>query len=184
METQNNQLPMNTENDYTLERKGESTKQFMKNNYVMIVAIAAILLLTIVFIILFMHVKSSTPVNTTSSSKQTITPSESPAVTQAPTDSPQVAEIKSQINSQIKKVIAPNVSFEYTFVKTYGASWATANIYNPTVGGGLVIVKKVNGTWTVVLGPGSAFSSQQLSTISAPQALVNDLQSTQESPTP
>jgi hypothetical protein len=121
--------------------------------------------------------KSSNPTKNTSqkvfqspSSVINISPSSSTISIMTPNPT-QAAVIENQTQPQI----TPYVTVPYTVsnITQYGDNWATMNITNPDIGGGAVIVQKVNGTWKVVLGPGSSFSPDQLQPLGAPQALIN-----------
>lgn len=192
MDNQNNNLNSNPEIEQTPVQTTQSysnfgKQPFMKNKYLLLVISFAALLLIVVFSITFMNINSSYIVKPGPSTNQTSGRVTSPStsatisstISQEPTDSPQIAVLKEQVKPQIEKVIEPGLNFNFTAIKMYGDSWATANIYNPNIGGALVILQKNNGSWIIVLGPGSSFPQQQLSNINAPQAMINDINSNQ-----
>jgi hypothetical protein len=192
MDTQNNQSSINPEVESSSEQRIPTDQRpvaqpFMKNHYMVLVISAAVLLIIVILSIMFMNAKNPNNANPASnpptSSGQAVSPSVpasvSPAISQTPTDSPQITEIKTQINQQITKLVAPGLNFTITSVKVYGGSWATADINSSSAGGSTVIAEKKNGAWTVVLGPGSFFPQQDLNNLNAPQALVNSIESTQ-----
>ncbi|HVA96116.1 MAG TPA: hypothetical protein VND99_00525 [Candidatus Acidoferrales bacterium] len=166
--------------------------EYIKNNKYNAYFIGAITILLILIISMITIIASSN-----SSKKTSTVPSISPAqgISQYPsTDfvSPSISQISPSdssipittpnpteaavIENQTKQQIAPNVAVPYTVsgITKYGDNWANMSITNQDVGSAGVIVKKVNGEWKVVMGPGSFFSADQLQSIGAPQALINN----------
>lgn len=151
-----------------------------KYNVYFIVAIAVLISMIVAMItITFTHSNTKysanpsptqIPLPTTSSLSNSPSP-ETPSIT---TPDPTQAAI---IGDQTAPQISPNVAVPYTIqnIKIFSDNWATMQINNPTVGNGLVIVKKINGSWKVEAGPGSYFPMQQLQSIGAPQTLINSM---------
>jgi len=108
-------------------------------------------------------------------SNSAISPSISPSLSaiSITTPNPTLAAV---IDNQTQPQITPNVAAPYTVSKIneYGSDWALMKITNPDIGSGYVIIKKVNGTWTVMLGPGTSFDQQDIQNIGAPQEILND----------
>jgi hypothetical protein len=170
--------------------------EYIKNNKYNVYSIGAIAILFIIIISMITIIlsgnlakkKSSTP---SQNSTQSNSNSPSSIVSNSPSFPPlsiitpeptEAALIENQTQPQISpKVVAPYTVSEIT---KYGDNWATMNITNPDVGGGAVIVQKVNGTWTVVLGPGSFFSADSLQSIGAPQQLINSFTTSSPSTAP
>lgn len=163
--------------------QGMLKQPFMKNNSLVLVIVFTVVLLIVVLAIIFMNANAPKPVKATPSNYNTTntttgisnTPSTpvSNTVSLIPSGSPQAQVIEQQVKPQIEKVISPGTSFEFTAIKQYSDTWATANIFNPNVGGGLAILQKVNGSWTVAYGPTSYFTEQQLSSLNIPQQMEN-----------
>jgi len=150
-----------------------------KNNVYVIAAIMVIILLTtglIALIAINSNKNSSGPTPTPSQAAFQISPStNNPAPTlDGPIITPEPTET-AIIENQTQPQITPNVAAPYTVsnITKYGNTWATMNITNPNVGSGAVIVKKVNNVWTVVMGPGSFFSRDDLQSLGAPQELID-----------
>jgi len=165
--------------------QGMLNQPFMKNNSLVLVIVFTVVLLIVIVSIIFMNANApkpikSSPVNQTTTNTTTgvsNAPS-SPAstiISPIPSGSPQAQIIEQQVRPQIEKAISPGPSFEFTAIKLYSDTWATANIFNPNVGGGLVILQKVNGSWSVALGPTSFFTAQQLNSLNVPQQMKNDI---------
>lgn len=149
------------------------------NRYnVAIAAAIAVLLLMIILLFIILansqknkkpNVPTPTPSRTGSTLPSPI--SNTPTIVITTPDPTQAAIIENQTAPQI----TPHVAVQYTVsdITQYGDNWGIMTITNPSVGNGVVIVKKVNNQWQVVLGPGSFFPEQQLQTIGAPQALID-----------
>ena len=169
----------------------EDTQQRQLNNYLTwiknnkysvysIIGIAILFFLIIAMFIFTLNVtkKNSSPISKTtpqvnvSSVPSAVSTSPSVSIITIITPEPTQAAI---IETQTQPQITPNVAVPYTVsdITQYGDNWATMNITNPGVGSAKVIIQKVNGTWKVVLGPGSFFSPNQLQSSGAPEELIN-----------
>lgn len=150
--------------------------EYIKNNkynVYFIVALAILISLIIAMIAITVNTtKKGTSSVTNPTPQAIVSPIPSLVIITTP-DPTQTAEIENQTNPQI----TPNVAASYTVstITKYGNNWAYMIITNPDVGNGAVIVKKVNGRWKVVLGPGSYFTPDQLNSIGAPQQLIDSL---------
>ena len=153
---------------------------FIKNNkynVYFISAIAAIVfLIIIVGSLMFNYSSKKNQPNNISTvsqipSQNTVSQTISPTVIVMTPNPTQAAVIENQTQEQI----APQVSVPYTVsnIINYGDNWAIIGITNPSAGGAVAIAKKVDGSWKIVLGPGSFFSTQQLQSLGAPQELIN-----------
>ncbi|MGI8420167.1 MAG: hypothetical protein ACR2LN_06030 [Candidatus Levyibacteriota bacterium] len=147
-----------------------------------------LLLLCIIAGIGFLNTKSK-HVPTTITTQPTSTPKTKSQPTTPPQATPEVpsqslspqeqqqeqTDIKSQTQSQLDQKI--NIPYTIAKVKAYGQNWGIVEITNPSTDPANIIVKKVNGTWQVVLGPGTHFDEQQLQSVGAPPSLINDANS-------
>ncbi len=81
------------------------------------------------------------------------------------------------IQNQVAPQITPNVGVSYTVpsITLYGNDWAVMVIANPNTDNARVILKKENGAWKAIMGPGTAFSPEDLQSIGAPQQLIENL---------
>jgi len=166
-----------------------------KYNAYFIGAIAILLILIISMIILIVLTNSTKKTSNTSTSPTPTQSAIDQGLPQAPSTfyiSPSISQISPSVSNiiittpnptqaaamenQTQPQITPNVAAPYTVsaIKQYGNDWAIMKITNPTVGSANVIVKKVNGTWTVMLGPGTQFDQQDINNIGAPQQILND----------
>jgi hypothetical protein len=84
---------------------------------------------------------------------------------------------KTAIVEQIKPDLKKQVAVDYTVPKAkgYGDNWAILQIVNPSTDPALVVVEKVNGVWTIKLGPGTYFDDESLQASGAPQNLINEI---------
>jgi hypothetical protein len=159
--------------------------EYIKNNkynVYFIVAIAILLVLIISMIAITVNstkkgssiTQAPTPTQASISSSPSSN-SISPSISNITITTPNPTEA-AVIDNQTQPQITPNVGAPYTVsaIKQYGENWALMKITNPDVGAGYVIVKKVNGVWKVMLGPGTSFSQQELQNIGAPSEILND----------
>jgi hypothetical protein len=157
-----------------------------KYNVYFTVAIALLLFMIIGMIALVAgrSTKPSTQVTNTQPTAAVSNTVSSPAVSQSPSPETILAitpepTIASQIETQTQPQISPNVAVPYTVAKInqYGSDWAIMEITNPDTDPANVVVKKENGSWKVLLGPGTHFDDADLQQIGAPQELINDANS-------
>lgn len=147
-----------------------------KYNVYFVVAIVFIIILIISMLVLIIN--PSTNKNISSSpqggNSPPITPSSKIITPTIIITTPNPTEA-AMIGSQTQPQITPNVAVPYTVseITKYGDNWATMTITNPDVGNGIVILRKVNGDWKVIMGPGSYFSPDKLQSIGAPEQLIN-----------
>ncbi|HSX08824.1 MAG TPA: hypothetical protein VLF93_01600 [Candidatus Saccharimonadales bacterium] len=153
--------------------------EFFKNNkrnLYIIGAICLIFILSFGMIFLTINLKSSSPTNTTSSNNQTSNPTISTSISpsqisvQITTPNPTEA---ATIQNQVQPQVTPAVAYTYSEFKKFGDNWATVVVTNPDITGGGIIMKKVNGTWKIIEGPGSFFPPDLLQSIGAPQQLID-----------
>lgn len=153
---------------------------FIKNNRYNLSIGAAIFVLLLMIFLLFTILSNSqknknvnipTPTIAQAGSELPSPAENTPTIMITTPDPTQAAIIENQTAPQI----TPNVAVPYTVsnITQYGDSWGIMTINNPSVGNGVVIVKKVNDQWQVVLGPGTFFPQDQLQSIGAPQELIN-----------
>ena len=64
-----------------------------------------------------------------------------------------------------------------------GTNWATADLNNPNVQAGAIIMEKVNGVWKVIAGPGTFFPPDYVQSLGIPQSVIDSLQ-VSNSPSP
>lgn len=168
----------------------QSFQTLLKSKYMMAILAAIVLLMAIIFSIVFMNANStsnSTTAPSPTSSGQTTSPSNSvsnPVTSRTPsignivvtTPEPTQAAL---IENQTQPQISPNIAVPYTVAKInqYGSDWAIMEITNPDTDPANVVVKKENGIWKVILGPGTHFDIQDLQKVGAPQELINDANS-------
>jgi hypothetical protein len=170
---------------------------YLKNNkYNLYFVIALFILFSMIIAMIALTINhkntssSNTPVNANPTQADSqLSPSSSyvaptingPIITPDPT---QEAVIENQTQPQI----TPAVPFTYTHVVEFGNNWATAALKNPDIIGGPIIMKKINGSWKIVAGPGTYFPAQLLQSIGAPQELIDSFNpssvSVSPSPTP
>jgi hypothetical protein len=84
--------------------------------------------------------------------------------------------IKTEAKPQIDKLVT--VPYDIPKVKMYNEEWAIVEISNPSSDPANVVVKKENGVWKVMLGPGTYFDTDQLTAIGAPQSLIDEVNAT------
>ena len=151
--------------------------------FVAAIIVLLVLIVSIVTIIAMSYSTKKAPIAPTNTPTQeaspvpllspttSVLPSTSSAYITTP-DPSQAAAMENQVQPQI----SANVGAPYTVsaIKQYGENWAIMKITNPDVGSANVIVKRVNGTWTVMLGPGTHFDQQDLQNIGAPSEILND----------
>lgn len=154
---------------------------FIKNKMAIVFLV---IVLIIVLVIVAFNVKRpaentntialETPIPTTNQ-----IPSNSAASHSEISTSPATTQIDPVMQQQIKPQIDQRVSVPYAIAaeKTYTDTWAMVQISNPTTDPANIILKKINGQWTVVLGPGTHFSQDELTGIGAPQSLINEANS-------
>jgi hypothetical protein len=94
-------------------------------------------------------------------------------------DPTQAAVIETQTQPQITP---GGVPFTYTDINIIDNNWATANISNQSVGGGAIILQKVNGSWKVIAGPGTLFPPDYLQSLGVPQDVIDSFNTTSPSP--
>ncbi len=189
MENQNEQTNINQNVGNSPVQKSFSNQTFnslLKSKYMLAVLAAMILLGAIIFSIVFMNAQSATTATNTptpTTSVQTNTPSNAvsnPETSQSPSSgtiliiTPEPTQ-RALIENQTQPQISPNVAVPYTVTKInqYGSNWAIMEITSPDTDPANVVVKKENGTWNVVLGPGTHFDSQDLENSGAPQELID-----------
>lgn len=89
--------------------------------------------------------------------------------TPTPNESKEATEIKTQAKPQIDKYAA--TAYDISRVKIYQNIWALIQISNPNSDPANALLKKENGSWKLILGPGTYFSPEQLEAIGAPQEI-------------
>lgn len=171
-----------------LKQKIKSIIEYIKTNRYSVYFLGAIALLIILIIALITAIFGVNK-NKTSTSKLSPAPSSQevsvspggngsgsgqnvPILTPNPT---QTTTIENQTQAQILQKSA--VPYTVSNITLYGDNWGVMNITNPDVGGAGVIIKKVDGNWTVVMGPGSLFPTEMLQSIGAPQTMIDTLTS-------
>lgn len=100
----------------------------------------------------------------------TASPSQSAEAVITP-DQAQSIIIKDQTQPQIASLVS--VPYIIASINQYGNNWGTMTLVNPNANIGAVIIKKENGKWKVIEGPGTFFPKQILESIGAPQSLIN-----------
>jgi len=95
------------------------------------------------------------------------------APTPTPNNSKVAEEIKIQIKPQLDQLI--QVDYEISRVKVYEEIWALIQVTNPTTDPANLLLKKENGTWKVLLGPGTHFDDEELNKLGAPAEIKNDI---------
>lgn len=154
-----------------------SINYFKQNKQTVFFVGGAIVLLLIIFSLVM--ISSKNKVNTTAVPKVTPSVTNEPSQkTALPTPSqnsisPQKRQaIVSQTKPQLDKVIT--IDYTIPTIRAYGDTWAIMVVNNPTTDPANVVVEKINGTWRVMLGPGTHFDEQSLRAIGAPQSLIDE----------
>lgn len=145
-------------------------------------------------IIIFMIIAMIAFVNRQADNKKTTRRSNS-QITKAAYQTPSVTSTSSSIGmttpepteattieNETQPQITPLVAVSYTVssIVKFGDTWGIMRITNSTVGGAAVIIKKENGVWKVIAGPGSVFPTDQLQSLGAPQELINSINNNQQ----
>ncbi len=152
---------------------------FLKNKIAMI-----ILVIILILILIIVSINLQKP-NQTNTSNNQVTPV--PTISIAPTistnevsGSPATTQIDPVMEQQIKPQIDQRVTIPYTISaeKTYSDTWAMVEITSQTTDPANVVLKKENGQWVVILGPGTHFSPDELTNVGAPQNLSNEANTT------
>jgi len=169
--------------------------EYIKNNKYTLyftAAIAGLLILIIIMIIIITSSSSNkkslsniTPIQQTPISNSSQIPSSinnvSPTENTISVTTPNPTEAAA-IESQTQPQITPAASYDYSDIKEFGDNWATADITNQQVGGGAIILQKINGSWKVIAGPGTFFPPSYLQSLNLPQAVINSFGSSSISP--
>ncbi|MGH7203958.1 MAG: hypothetical protein ACREHC_05940 [Candidatus Levyibacteriota bacterium] len=144
---------------------------------------AVAILLFIVFSIVFISSNNKatkatitvpTPLPKPTYQQVVVSPTAIPNVTFSPQ---QQTLLENQTVPQIQQKTPAN--FSVTKVHPYTQDWAIMEISAPDADTAHVIVKRVNETWTIVLGPGTYFDPQQLQSVGAPQTLIDQVNALQ-----
>lgn len=132
-----------------------------KNRYVLFGLVLLVILIAITSLMITFIVK-------TPRTNETTTPTTSPelTVTAVPTII-ETDEVKVQARPQIDPLV--DVPYEIPKVRRFENGWAVIQITNPTTDPANVIMKNENGSWKVMLGPGTFFEESDLQAIGAPQ---------------
>ena len=150
-------------------------RENLKQNPKMAFYIVGIVVLFIIIVLIV--------VMNTSAPRQTISQAPKTHITNTPTGFPTgmieptkaaISQARTDIISQTQAQLQQSIQIQYTVphIKEYGDNWAIMEVANPTTDTAHVIVEKVNGTWKVMLGPGTYFTADQLQAIGAPQNLT------------
>jgi hypothetical protein len=152
---------------------------FKRNKQTFFFVGGAVILLLIIFSLVVISGKNKvntipvprvTPAATNASVQKSITPTTSTTI------SPQErAIIVTQTKPQLDKLIT--IDYTIPTVKAYGESWAIMVVNNPNTDPAHIVVKKINGSWKVMMGPGTHFDAQALQAIGAPQGLIDEANS-------
>jgi hypothetical protein len=158
--------------EYLLQpQKNTFLTYFQKNKYMFFFGGVALLLLCIIFVIAI--------VANTNIKKPTIKPANKPTpstttsivpTSQAGSFTREQTDIETQTKPQLDQKIT--VPYTISVVKPYGDSWAMIEVTNPDTDPANVVVEKKDGTWQVMLGPGTNFDESQLQAIGAPPDLI------------
>ena len=118
-------------------------------------------------------IKEETPIPTRSEIPTTT--DKQPSVTPI-TSAVEKETIKTAAKPQIDTLVG-GASYTMSQIKIYTAEWAIVEITNPNTDPANVVLKKTNGEWKVVMGPGTHFDNSKLLQIGAPQNLINEANS-------
>lgn len=157
---------------------GSLIKKITQNKRFFFITMSILFFLILLSIIITIINQNTQQQQTTQTISPTIsTPTNviaSPEITQ-PTisQSTEATVIKEEIKPQLDQVIP--VSYDITKVKQYDDTWGLIQVYNPETDPANAVVKQENGTWNVVLGPGTSFEPEELQSIGAPQQLINEV---------
>jgi hypothetical protein len=150
------------------------SEYFMKNkSMTLLFGLGFVLIIIIISIGFILASGGTSTVNKTTNIDLTPHPSSSTII--VPTiasDNTQEETIKTDAKPQLDKLI--EVDYIISKVKTYGDTWAMVEVNNPTTDPANVVLKKENGSWKVMMGPGTQFDAQELIDIGAPQSLINE----------
>lgn len=143
------------------------------NKKTLILLITGILFFFIVLIALFYTSQKSVPQKTTD------LPSPTSFIQKETPD--KSIEISSEEKLILEKQIAPElekrtaVEYGISKIKAYENSWAIIQIVNPSTDPANIILRKENGQWRVIFGPGTYFDEQELKDFGAPQNVIDDV---------
>jgi hypothetical protein len=150
-----------------------------RNKKIFFLLIGTTLLLIIIAIILIITKQKSSH----SSIKETITPTGINKTTTTPTEiQPTIDKITQQkiIKDETQQQLTSLVSVPYTIskLKQYDETWVLLQITNPETDPANIVVKKENGSWKIIQGPGTFFNVDVLKQLGAPEELLNNVNTT------
>lgn len=108
------------------------------------------------------------------SSNQQIAPTPTITTNEIVQNPIEIQAIKSQTKKQIDPLVN-NTEYTTSKVKMYPDNWSLIKIKTPDGNSAIVIAKKENNTWKVVMGPGSYFDKDDLDKIGAPQSIKDEI---------
>jgi hypothetical protein len=144
-----------------------------------------VLIIIIVWMLILITTnRVGSPSQSTQTTVATPTTPTTPQLTISPTttsgtipSSAETTSIKNLTKPQIEN-LTNNASYDVSKIETYTSNWAIIKITSNDGNDAVVVVKKENNIWKVMLGPGTFFDDQDLINVGAPQDLINEVNST------
>lgn len=141
----------------------------LKNkSYILFFSISGLALLIIIIWTILLFTGNN------NSSNQQITPTPTITANTTVQNPVEIQAIKSQTKKQIDPLVN-NIGYTTSKVKMYPDNWSLIKIETPDGNSAIVIAKKENNTWKVVMGPGSYFDKEDLDRIGAPQSIIDEI---------